>query len=174
MKTKPDVGTRLWKPGDIVVAQRISDVVTGAPMKLWQLAERLEVTTDSLDRVVQRNPYAFTFVTGPDGIDHVTLRAEGGPEDVRQRVRDMRHFQRVAPTQEPRARAWIRCRPGWCRSCGDPLPTPDATTRCDPCEAATRLVEASEGNGRSKVSQVGTAEAGGFAHVLAANEVFRG
>ena len=145
MKTKPDVGTRLWKPGDIVVAQRISDVVTGAPMKLWQLARRLGVTTDGLDRVLQRNPYAFTFVTGLDGIDHVTLRAEAGPEDVHQQVEDMRHFQTVAPSQEPRARAWIRRRPGYCPSCGDPLGNPAATTRCDPCKAATRLIEASEG-----------------------------
>ena len=143
-----DIRARLWEPDDAELAQRLTDIVARESLKLWELAERLFSGTrgpyrdphaDELDRLVNRNPFAFMFVADPkDGMDRVLLRPEPGPAEVQSRLEDMRHFQRVAPTPEPRARAWIRRRPGWCRSCGDPLSTPDAVGLCQACdEAAT-------------------------------------
>ena len=133
------ISAQLWEYGDVEVAQRLADIVTREPMKLWELAKRLQVNVDRLDRVVQRNPFAFMFVPGPDGIDQVRVRPEPGPDAVRDRLRDMCHFARVAPRSEPYARAWVKRRPGLCQSCGDPLATPDDLGLCQPCETAALL-----------------------------------
>lgn len=143
------IGRKLWVPGDAALAQRIADAVCEPSDdeghgKLSWLAERAFGVTDGgeraklagdLDCLVLRHPFAFMFVPGPDdGIDRVMLRPEPGPDDVRARFEDMSHFQLVAPTPEPRARAWVKRRAGWCRSCGDPLATPDGRGWCQPCE----------------------------------------
>ncbi len=145
---------RLWVPEDAKLAQRVADIVSQEPQKLWRLAELLfdivcnhrrdEIDrlcehcrerryrfADELDRLCQCNPCCFQFVADPsDGIDRVTLRPEPGPADVQARLEDMRHFQRVAPQPEPYARARVKHRPGWCWSCGDPLAAPDTVGRC--------------------------------------------
>ena len=146
-----DVRARLWEPEDAELAQNVADVVRHTPTKtkLWELAEQLFGVTrgkrrnqyaDELDRLVKRNPFVFMFVADPeDGIDRVTLRPSPGPDVVRNRFVDMVHFSRVAPRPEPYARAWIRRRPGWCWSCGDPLSRPDAVGRCQACDEAASL-----------------------------------
>ena len=140
-----DIRARLWEPDDAELAQRITDVVARAPLKLWELAEQfLGVTrgrrrdqyAEELDRVVLRNPFAFMFTPGRDGIDRVKLRPEPGPITVSNRLQAMRHFARVAPRPEPYARTWLKSRPGWYWSCGDPLAESDAIGRCHPCDVA--------------------------------------
>ena len=146
-----DIRERLWELSDTSLAQRLADVVRNKPTRLWELAEQLfdvedeherDRRADELDRVVLRNPVAFVFAPGADGIDRAALRPEPGPDVVRARFEAMCHFSRVAPQPEPYARAWLKRRPGWCQSCGDPLAAPDTVGRCQSCEVATGWLQA--------------------------------
>lgn len=130
----------LWHPTDQRLARQVAAWVVERPMRLFELARVLGVSSELVDAVVERNPCAFSRRDGADGVERIALRPVAGPEAVLERRDAMRHFARVAPKPRPYARAWLKPRPGWCDSCGDPLRHPDATGWREACEAASRLL----------------------------------